>query len=169
MVTERVGKPVRATEFPTGPWGGPVTHNQQARAPRDAEESGGGPGASGRPGQTPRSEPQPEVIDEEEQFTETQSDAPESSLSTRTPIDGISLTPQPTRSPGAQVGGVEGSPDSTSTSELGSAPTRLELQRQIKQQGKLQQQIKNCGKQSRTRSRRGSRRRQISRKTWPSK
>ena len=82
------------------------------------------------------SEPQAEVIEEEEEFTEIQSDVHESSPSTRTPIDGISLTPQPTRSPGAQVGGVEGSPDSTSTSELGSAPTRLELQRQIRQQGK---------------------------------
>ena len=91
-----------------------------------------------------RSEPQPEVIDEEEEeFTEIQSEVPESSLLTRTPIDGISLTPQPPRSPGAQGGGVEGSPDSTSTSELGSVPTRLELQRQIRQQGKLQQQIKS--------------------------
>ena len=90
-----------------------------------------------------RSEPQPEVIEEEEEFTEIQSDVPESSRLTRTPIDGISFTPQPTRSLGAQVGGVGGSPDSTSTSELGSVPTRLELQRQIKQQGKLQQQIKS--------------------------
>ena len=84
-------------------------------------------------GQTPRSEPQPEVIEEEEEFTEIQSDVHDSSPLTRSPIDGISLTPHPTRSPGARVGGVEGSPDSTSTSELGSAPTRLELQRQIKQ------------------------------------
>ena len=84
-----------------------------------------------------RSEPQPEVIEEEEEFTEIQSDVQ----------DPIALTPQPTRSPGAQVGGVGGSPDSipdsTSTSELGSAPTRLDLQRQIRQQGKLQQQIKS--------------------------
>ena len=87
-----------------------------------------------------RSEPQPEVIEEEEEFTEIQSDVPDSSPLTGTPI---TLTPQPTRSPGAQVGGVGGSPDSTSTSELGSAPTRLELQRQIRQQGKLQQQIKS--------------------------
>ena len=112
-------------------------------APQGLEQQAGGPVASGRPGQNPRSEPQPEVIEEEEEFTEIQSDVPESSLLTRTPIDGISLTPQPTRSPGAQVGGVEGSPDSTSTSELGSVPTRLELQRQIRQQGKLQQQIKS--------------------------
>ena len=42
-----------------------------------------------------------------------------------------------------RLAGLMGSPDSTSTSELGSAPTRLELQRQIRQQGKLQQQIKS--------------------------
>ena len=142
MVAERVGRPVRETEFPAGPWGGPATNEHQAMAPKDAETRAGGPGASGRPGQTPRSEPQPEVIEEEE-FTEIQSDVQEPSPLTRTPIDGISLTPQPTRSPGARVGGVGGSPDSTSTSELGSVPTRLELQRQIRQQDKLQQQIKS--------------------------
>ena len=69
------------------------------------------------PGQTPKSEPQPEVIEEEEEFTEIQSDVHDPSPLTRSPIDGISLTPQPTRSPGARVGGIEGSPDSTSTSD----------------------------------------------------
>ena len=105
-------------------------------APQGLQRQAGGPGANGRPGQTPRSEPRPEVIEEEVEFAEIQSDAPDTSPPTGIPI---TLTPQPTRSPGAQVGGVGGSPDSTSTSELGSVPTRLELQRQIKQQGKLQQ------------------------------
>ena len=156
-------------------------------APQGLEQQAGGPGASGRPGQTPRSEPQPEVIEEEEEFTEIQSDVPDPSPLTGTPI---ALTPQPTRRPGAQVGGVGGSPDSTSTSESGADPTRLELQRQIRQQGKLQQQIKSrlvratlnmqesidktqakldpprlsCGKLLRTRSRKENKRYRISKK-----
>ena len=109
-------------------------------APPALEEQAGGLRAIGRPGHTPRPEPRPEVIEEEEEFTEIQSDVLETSQLTGTPII---LTPQPPRSPGAQGGGVGGSPDSTSTSESGAVPTRLELQRQIKQQGKLQQQIKS--------------------------
>ena len=48
------------------------------------------------------------------------------------------------RSPSHRTGGVMGSPaTSLDTSESCAVPTRLELQRQIKQQGKLQQQIKS--------------------------
>ena len=53
------------------------------------------------------------------------------------------ITP-PGRTPSVLPGGVVGSPaTSLDTSESGAVPTRLELQRQIKQQGKLQQQIKS--------------------------
>ena len=45
-------------------------------APPAAEEQAGGLGANGRPGQTPQPEPRPEVIEEEEEFTEVQSDVP---------------------------------------------------------------------------------------------
>ena len=109
-------------------------------APQGLEHQAGGPGANGRPGQTPRSEPRPEVIEEEEEFIEIPSEVPAQSITMGTPI---ALTPQPSRSPSDRGGGVGGSPDSTSTSESGAVPTRLELQRQIKQQGKLQQQTKS--------------------------
>ena len=50
----------------------------------------------------------------------------------------------PGRNPGVLPGGVMGShTTSPDTSESGAVPTRLELHRQIKQQGKLQQQIKS--------------------------
>ena len=53
------------------------------------------------------------------------------------------VTP-PGRNPGVLPGGVMGShTTSPDTSESGAVPTRLELHRQIKQQGKLQQQIKS--------------------------
>ena len=128
MVAERVGRPVREIEFSLGPRGGPLTNNSRAMAQPDAGELAGGPGASGRPGLTPPSEPRPEVIDDDEEEMQSPS----------TPI-----TP-PGRNPSVLPGGVVGSPaTSPDTSESGAVPTRPELQRQIKQQGKLQQQIKS--------------------------
>ena len=111
-------------------------------APPASEDRARGPGANGRPGQTPRPEPRPEVIEEEEEeFAEVQSDAPAQSTAMGAPSTPI---PHALRSPGARGGGVmESSAESTSTFESGPAPTRLELQRQNKQQGKLQQQIKS--------------------------
>ena len=74
------------------------------------------------------SEPRPEVIEDEEEKMQSPS----------TPI-----TP-PGRNPSVLPGVVVGShATSPATSESGAAPTRLELQRQIRQQRKLQQQSKS--------------------------
>ena len=120
MVAERVGKPVRKIKFPLGPRGGPLKPSIRAMAQQSTGKLNKDANSMSEPG--------PEVLDEEEPAMQSPS----------TPI-----TP-PGRNPSVLLGGVMGSPmTSPDTSESGAVPTRLELQRQIKQQGKLQQQIKS--------------------------
>ena len=77
-------------------------------APQGLEQQAGEPGASGRPGQTPRFEPRPDVIEEEEMQSPS-----------------FPITP-PGRSPGDCPGGVvESTATSLDTSESGAAPLCL--------------------------------------------